>query len=109
MSVAVGSILSERDSNRLISSAVKIPVKYRAKNAIPCKFTRPPRYCVSGINAAINSAYTGRRAEQDINGLVRMVSSRLRGDSMVRAAIMAGMAQACADRYGIKLRPDKPK
>ena len=50
----------------------------------------------------------GRRAEQETKGITITVISRRRGDSMVRAAIIAGMAQAWPERSGRKLRPDSP-
>ena len=53
-----------------------------------------PSTGVSGMNAAMRSAYTGRRAEQVMNGVTKIVASRSRSSSTVRAARMAGTAQA---------------
>ena len=47
-----------------------------------------------GMNAAITMVYTGSRAEQVMNGAIRMVAMRSRLLSMVRVAMMAGTAQA---------------
>jgi len=47
-----------------------------------------------GIKAAISSMYTGKRAEQVMKGVTRMVASRSRRFSMVRVAMMAGTAHA---------------
>ncbi len=46
------------------------------------------------MKAAMISVYTGRRAEQVMNGAIRMVAKRSRLLSMVRVAMMAGTAQA---------------
>ena len=40
---------------------------------------------VSGIATATRSAYTGRRAEQEVSGTTIIVSRRFFGDSIVRA------------------------
>ena len=53
-----------------------------------------PRRGPAGMNAAISSAYTGRRAEQVMNGATKMVAIRSRSDSTVRADMMAGTAHA---------------
>ena len=49
--------------------------------------------------------YTGRRAEQVMNGVTKMVINRSFQLSIFRVAIMAGMAQAVPDMSGITLLP----
>ena len=57
---------------------------------------------------AIMSAYTGRRAEHEMNGVTRMVTMRSLVDSMVRVAMMAGTAHAKPDNSGTNARPCSP-
>ena len=56
--------------------------------------TLPPGSLGAGNRAAMISVYTGSRAEQVMMGTTIMVSMRSRYRSMVRVAMMAGMAQA---------------
>ena len=60
------------------------------------------------MNAPINNAYTGRRAEQVINGAIMIVTQRSRGFWIVRVAMMPGIAQAKLDSNGMNERPDNP-
>ena len=60
------------------------------------------------MKAAITMVYTGSRAEQVMNGAIRMVAMRSRLLSMVRVAMMAGTAQAYAESSGMKLLPFSP-
>ena len=60
------------------------------------------------MNAAMSKAYTGKRAEQVINGATIIVVKRSRGSAILRVAIMPGTAQAKLDSNGIKARPLKP-
>src|SRR5438128_1132094 len=60
-----------------------------------------PRIGRSGMNAAIISVYTGSRAEQVMKGAIRMVAMRSRLFSIVRVDMIAGTAQAYADRSGM--------
>ena len=60
------------------------------------------------MNAAMTSAYTGRRAEQVMSGAIMIVASRSRRFGMVRVAMMPGTAQAKLDKSGMKERPDRP-
>ena len=60
------------------------------------------------MNAAINNAYTGKRAEQVINGATKIVVKRSRGSLIVRDAIIPGIAHAKLESNGINARPDKP-
>jgi hypothetical protein len=52
--------------------------------------------------------YTGNRAEQLISGATMMVTSRSFGLSMVRVAMMPGIAQAKELSSGMKLLPCNP-
>ena len=61
------------------------------------------------MNAAMIRKYIGRRAEQVINGAIRMVANRSRLLSIVRVAMMAGTAHAYAESSGMKLLPCRPK
>ena len=56
----------------------------------------------------MSSAYTGSRAEQVMSGVTRIVTSRSRWFSMVRAAMMPGMAQAKPESSGTTERPLRP-
>ena len=68
---------------------------------------RPDLAC-AGMNAAISSAYTGRRAEQVMSGAIMMVVRRSRQLGMVRVAMMPGIAHARLDSSGMNARPDRP-
>lgn len=68
--------------------------------------TTRPRY--RGKKAAINRAYTGILAEQDMKGVSMMVIRRSRSFSSVRAAITPGTEQPKPMSMGTKERPDKP-
>ena len=46
------------------------------------------------MNAAMSKAYTGSRAEHVMKGVMKMVASRSRSSSTVRAAKIAGTAHA---------------
>src|SRR5690606_14769864 len=87
--------------------ALRIPAIYRPNNTRPCRFMKPHTVC-SGMKAAINKAYTGRRAEQVINGATNIVVRRSRGSLIVREAIIPGTAQAKLDNRGMKARPERP-
>ena len=59
---------------------------------------------------AIRSYYdTGSRAEQVVKGVTRMVIKRSFQLSILRVAIIAGMAQAVPEISGTTLFPLKPK
>ena len=60
------------------------------------------------MNAAITSAYTGRRAEQVISGAIMIVAMRSRRFGIVRVAMMPGTAQAKLESSGMNARPDSP-
>ena len=49
--------------------------------------------CLAVKNAATSNREDGRRAEHDMNGMVRMVTKRSRRFSRVRVAMMAGTPQ----------------
>ncbi len=56
----------------------------------------------------MRSRYTGRRAEQLMNGATKIVARRSLRFSIVRAAMMPGMAQAKLLSMGMKLLPCNP-
>ena len=97
----------------LSSFAVKIaarkPRTYKPSSTAARRPRNGPSNRRSGINAAITSVYTGSRAEQVMNGAIRIVAMRSRLFSMVRVAMMAGTAQAYAESSGMKLLPCRPK
>ncbi|GBD25350.1 hypothetical protein HRbin30_00668 [bacterium HR30] len=70
----------------------------------PCSPTGPHTE-FGGTKAAISKVYTGRRAEQVMNGATKMVASRSRGEAIVRVAMIPGTAQAKQESKGTKLRP----
>ncbi len=55
----------------------------------------------AGTNAAIKSAYTGKRAEQVMNGAARIVAMRSRRFGITRVAMIDGTAHAKLDSSGI--------
>jgi len=79
-----------------------------ANIVIPCRPIQPRKYLTSGMNAAIISAYIGRRALQLINGATKIVTIRSRRFPITRVAIMPGTAQAKEDNSGMKDLPLKP-
>jgi hypothetical protein len=60
------------------------------------------------MKAPISSANTGSRAEQVMSGATRIVTRRLRGEGMVRVAMMPGTAQAYEESRETKDRPSRP-
>jgi len=80
--------------------------------AMPSRYirsrVRPGQPLRCGMQAAISTVYTGRRAEQLMSGATRMVAKRSCRVSMVRVAMMPGMAQAKEDSMGMKLLPCRP-
>src|SRR3974377_455899 len=93
-------------------AAVRIAIR-NTRNMSPRTAAAPvlrnvPSNARLGINAAITMVYTGSLAEQVMNGAIRMVAMRSRLLSMVRVAMMAGTAQAYAERSGMKLLPFSP-
>ncbi len=63
---------------------------------------------VAGTNAAISSAYTGKRAEQVMNGAAIIVAMRSRRLGMTRVAMMPGTAQAKLEIIGMIDWPERP-
>ena len=61
-----------------------------------------------GIKAAIIRRYTGHRAEQVISGAIKIVVRRSRSPSIVRAAIIPGIAHAKLESNGMKALPLSP-
>ena len=76
-----------------ISMAVPVPRKYMITMVMPWRLNMP-KTCCFGINALIMRVYTGSRAEQLMRGRTNMVTRRSFQLSMVRVAIIPGMAQA---------------
>ena len=68
-----------------------------------------PNKRLSGIINEIKIAYTGKRAEQVVKGVTKIVISLSFQFSIFRAAIIAGMAQAVPEMRGTTLFPLKPK
>ena len=93
MSIGVSPLSSVFLNTHAITSAITVPSRYIESMVSPCRPMKPPSLR-SGTHAAMSTAYTGSRAEQLISGATRMVTSRSFGVSMVRAAMMPGMAQA---------------
>ena len=83
-----------------------MPDTYSANSTTPGRLKGPTgRF---GMNAAITSAYTGKRAEQVISGATMMVAIRSRMFGIVRVAMMPGTAHAKLDRRGMNARPERP-
>ena len=87
--------------------APMIPARYRPNSTSPCNPIPGPTLR-GGMKAAMMTAYTGNRAEQVISGAIRIVVSRSLGSSIVRVAMMPGIAQAKDDSRGMNARPDNP-
>ena len=68
-----------------------------------------PKKDPSGMTSAMRIAYTGKRAEQVVKGVTKMVINRYFQFSMFRVAITAGMAQAVHEISGMTLLPFNPK
>src|SRR5882672_812178 len=95
-----------RLSSQATTTAATMPRKYIENSVIPGSVRMPIQRL--GTNAPMSSAYTGRRALQDMNGATMIVVSRSRRLSIVRVAMMPGMAQANDDSSGMNARPDSP-
>src|SRR6266566_215192 len=94
-------------NNHAINSATTIPSRYIDSMVRPLSLINPSTVTF-GTHAAMSNAYTGKRAEQLISGATRIVTSRSLGLSIVRVAMMPGMAQANELSIGIKLLPCNP-
>ena len=95
-----GSPLSSvRLNSQAMPSAPTTPRTYMPVRVRPFLSALPP------MQAAISTVYTGRRAEQLINGATRIVASRSLGVSIVRVAMIPGIAQANDESIGMKLFP----
>ncbi|MNN37118.1 hypothetical protein D3C81_1510490 [compost metagenome] len=108
-SISGCSLLSRRNFFIVhdITSALRMPARYRPNSTRPC-WLNMPHTVLAGMKAPINSAYTGSRAEQVINGATRIVARRSRGSWMERVDMMPGTAQAKLESSGMNERPDKP-
>ena len=83
------------------------PKKYKKVKVSPCNEKSPKTLCCGIINEII-IRYTGKRAEQVVNGVTKMVINRSFQFSMFRVAIMAGIAQAVPEIKGTTLLPLNP-
>ena len=63
----------------------------------------PAQSFCSGINAEINKAYTGKRAEHVIIGAIKIATMRSLALEMLLVAMIPGIAQAMADQWGVSL------
>ncbi len=99
---------SVRFKRKAVMTAATMPSPY-IPSSTPARIPRTgPRRGRSGMKAAISRAYTGSRAEHVMNGVTKIVARRSRSSSMVRAARMAGTAQAYPESSGRKARPWRP-
>ena len=105
--MGVGPLSSVFLNSHAMARATTMPSRYIASMVNPCRPNTPAKR-FGGMHAAMSSVYTGSRAEQLINGATRMVTSRSLGVSMVRAAMIPGMAQANELSIGMKLFPCSP-
>ena len=103
MNAGVGPLSSDRLNTHAVRAATMIPIAY-SDSMIPACAKGP--YVAK--NAPISNVYTGRRALQLMNGAMRIVASRSFRLSIVRVAIMPGMAQAKELSSGMKLLPCSP-
>ena len=83
-----------------------MPRKYIENSVMPGSVTNPTQRL--GTNAPISSAYTGSRALHDMNGAIKMVVKRSRRLSIVRVAMMPGIAHAKLESSGMNARPESP-
>ena len=86
--------------------AAAMPRKYIANSVMPGRVTKPTHRL--GTKAPMSSAYTGNRALHDMNGAIMMVASRSRRLSMLRVAMMPGIAHANEESSGMNDRPERP-
>ena len=90
-----------------INNATTMPSRYMPSIVTPPSLKKPnTRF--SGMHAAMSSVYTGSLAEQLISGATRIVTSRSFLLSIVRVAMMPGIAQANELSIGMKLFPCRP-
>src|SRR5690554_555374 len=98
--------------NRLMTMATNKatpkPSKYNPIMYKPCTLIKPNRYSFGAIKET-KKTYTGNLAEQDINGMMKIVMNRSLLFSMERAAIIAGIEQAKPPTSGITDFPFIPK
>ena len=80
-----------------------------ANRVKPCRPIQSPNSFLLGMKAAIKMMYTGSRAEQLISGATIMVVKRSRLSSIVRVAIIPGIAQAKLESRGMKDLPERPQ
>src|SRR5690606_29351139 len=90
------------------SNAAKNPKTYIMVITKACNGTKPKIY-VFGMMSDMMIMYTGIRAEHVVNGVTSMVINRSFGFSILRALMIAGIAQAVPDTNGTTDFPLKPK
>ena len=83
-----------RFRTKAVPIAATIPRPYRPSSTAACWPRNGPKIGRCGIKAAIRSAYTGNLAEHVMNGVIKIVAILSRSSSTVRAARIAGIAQA---------------
>src|SRR5512133_3818544 len=95
-----------RLSAQATTTAATMPRKYMEKSVMPGSVTNPTHRL--GTKAPMSRAYTGSRALHDMNGAIMIVVNRSRRLSMLRVAMMPGIAQANDDNSGMNERPESP-
>src|SRR5690554_504774 len=90
------------------NKATPNPSKYNHIMYKPCTLIKPNRYSVGAIQQT-KQTYTGNLAEQDINGMMKIVMNRSLLFTIERAAIIAGIEQAKPPTRGITDLPFIPK
>ena len=88
-----GAFSNVRFSTNPVAIAAMIPIEYIINISKAPIDTNPKTYWPPK-NAPIINVYTGKRAEQLINGAIIIVANRSRRLSIVRVAIMPGIAHA---------------
>ena len=101
-------VLINNLSSQPANNAETKPSKYMAIKIRPCKL-KNPKTNLLGTTKEINKVYTGKRAEQLINGVTKIVIKRSFQFSILRADIIAGTAQAIPEINGTTDLPLRPK
>src|SRR5437773_12030138 len=83
-----------------------MPRKYIENSVRPGSVMNPTQRL--GMNAPVSRAYTGSGALHDMNGAITIVVMRSRRLSIVRVAMMPGIAHANDDSRGMNARPESP-
>ena len=107
ISIGAGPLSKVLLNSHAMKSATIIPNRY-IDSMVNAGNPRKPRTALFGIQAAIKTVYTGNRAEQLMSGATRIVTNRSLWLSIVRVAMMPGIAHANELSIGIKLFPCRP-